>query len=92
MNVIDCGNVRVVERREHFGFALKPAHTVMITREFFGKDLDRDVAFQPGVARAIDLPSPMAPLPSRAVISSDPSFVPIAMDIRRILLLLIPNG
>ena len=45
----------MIERGEDFGFALEAREAVGIVRERVGQDLDRDVALQPRVARAIHL-------------------------------------
>ena len=51
-------DVRVIQRREHLRLALEPREPVRIGRERLGQHLDRDVAVQPRVARAIDLAHP----------------------------------
>ena len=51
-----CGDVRMVQRREHFRFALKPREPIGIGRERRRQNLDRDLAFELRVRRAIDLP------------------------------------
>jgi len=43
----------VVQRGEHLRFALKSGEAVRIQGKNFGQDLERDVAIQPGIARAI---------------------------------------
>ena len=53
---MDGRNVRVVQRREDFGFALKTGQSVRIPRQGRWKDLDGDLTLQPGVRRPIDLP------------------------------------
>ena len=49
-------DVGMIQRGEGLGFTLEASETVGVMREFLGEDLDRHVAIQPGVARAIDLP------------------------------------
>jgi hypothetical protein len=49
------GDVRVIERGEHLLFALEPRHAVGVGRPRFRQDLDRHLAPEPRVARAIDL-------------------------------------
>jgi hypothetical protein len=44
----------VIERCQRFGFALESYQPVGIVGECFWKRLDRDIAFQSRVARAID--------------------------------------
>src|SRR5262249_50637748 len=53
---VDCGNVRMVERREQLGLPLKPRQALRVGGGLGRQDLDRDLALQPGVGRAIDLP------------------------------------
>ena len=52
---VDGGDVRMVQRGEHPGFALKPREPLRVGGEGLGQDLDRDVAIELRVARAIDL-------------------------------------
>jgi hypothetical protein len=51
-------NVGMVECRQEFGFALEPGEPVRILREHLQQDLDRDVAIQLRVVRAIHLAHP----------------------------------
>ena len=55
---VDAGDVRMVQRREHFRFALKPREPIVVGGERGRQDLDRDLAFQLRVRRAIHLPHP----------------------------------
>ena len=55
---VDVRDVRMVERGEHLRFALEPREPLGVVGEQLRQDLDRDVAIQPGVARAIDLAHP----------------------------------
>ena len=48
-------DVRMVQRREDFGFALEAREALGVRGEDVGQDLDRDLAFQLRVRRAIDL-------------------------------------
>ena len=52
---VDTGNVRMVEGREHFGFALKPREPFGVSGDRRRQNLDRDLAFQLRVGRPIDL-------------------------------------
>jgi hypothetical protein len=52
---VDAADVRVIEGRERLGFTLKARDTFGIVGERFGKDLDRDVAIKPRIARALHL-------------------------------------
>ena len=54
-DAVNGGDVRMVQRREHFGFALEAGEAFGIVGEARREDFDRDVALQPRVARAIDL-------------------------------------
>jgi hypothetical protein len=45
----------MIERGEHFGFTLKSADAIGVTREFIRQDLDRDFTLQLRIACAIDL-------------------------------------
>ena len=52
MNVRD---VWMVERGEHFGFALKPREAIRIRRHGLGQNLEGDLPFQVRVGRLVDL-------------------------------------
>ena len=52
---VKSGNVGVIERREHFCFALKTREPIRIRRHRTGQHLQRDLALQPRVGCAIDL-------------------------------------
>ena len=52
---VDAGDVGMVQRREHFRFALETREPIVVSGERWRQDLDRDLAFQPGVGRPIDL-------------------------------------
>ena len=45
----------MVQRREHFGFALKASQPIVIGRDGRRQDLDGDLALQPRVGGPIDL-------------------------------------
>ena len=45
----------MIERREHFGLALKPRQPLAIVSDIGGQHLDRDLALQLGIPGAIDL-------------------------------------
>ena len=55
LETVDGRDVRVVERGQDLGFALEPREARRIGRHRRRQDLDRHVAFQLAVARAIDL-------------------------------------
>ena len=52
---VDVRDERMIQRREHARFALEPRQPVRIVNDRIGQDLDRDVAVEARVARAIDL-------------------------------------
>ena len=54
----DRGDVGMVELGEELGFALEPRQALLVRGEFGRQDLDRDLAVEPGVGRAVDLPHP----------------------------------
>jgi len=56
LQAVDRGDVRVIERREHFGLALEPRQPVRVTGHHGGEHLDCDRPLQVAVGRAIDLP------------------------------------
>ena len=49
------GDVRMVQRGEHFRFALKASEPIVIRRDGRRQDLDRDLALQLGVGGPIHL-------------------------------------
>ena len=58
LEAVNRGDVRMVQRGQHLGFAPEPREPIRIERERFGQDLQRDVAIQLCVARAIHLAHP----------------------------------
>jgi hypothetical protein len=52
---VNVGDVRVVERRKHLGFALKAGHTIGVCRKGLRQDFDGHVALQSTIPRAIHL-------------------------------------
>jgi hypothetical protein len=50
--------VGVIQRGQHFGFALKACEPFSVFRERRGEDLDRDLPFQLRIGRAVDLAHP----------------------------------
>src|SRR5947209_8019865 len=44
--IVNGSNVRMVQRRQHFGFTLETAHTIGITRKLVRKNLDCYLALQ----------------------------------------------
>ena len=59
LEAVDRGDVRMIQGREHFRFALKTREPIGIDRERGGQDLDRDLALEFRVA------SPDTPAPCR---------------------------
>ena len=55
---MDVRDVRVVQRREDFRFALKACEPIGITRDRRRQDLDRDLPLQVRVGGAVDLAHP----------------------------------
>ena len=54
-DAVDLRDVRVIERRERFGFALKPGQPLGVGCDVRRKHFQRDVPLQFRVFRAIDL-------------------------------------
>ena len=54
-DAVDLRDVRVVERGQRLRFAREARDAIRIVREHVGQDLDRDVAVQLRIARAIHL-------------------------------------
>ena len=55
---MDGGDIRMVQRSEHFRFALKASEAIVIRRQGGRQNLDGDLTFQPGVGGPIHLPHP----------------------------------
>ena len=58
LEAVDRGDVRVVELREELRLALESRQALLVLGERRGQDLDRDLALQPRVGRAVDLAHP----------------------------------
>ena len=52
---VDGRDVRMIQRREDFRFALEPRHSFRVSRDRLWQDLDGDIAIELRVARAIYL-------------------------------------
>jgi hypothetical protein len=52
---VDSGDLGMTERREDLCFTLESREALGIERESVGKNLERDIAIQPGIAAAIHL-------------------------------------
>jgi hypothetical protein len=59
---VNRGDMRVVQRGKHLGFALKAGEAIGIVRYCGGQHLDGDRALQVGISRAVDLAMPPAPI------------------------------
>jgi hypothetical protein len=55
LQVVDRGDVLMIQRRKRFRLPLKPADARWIPGEFLWQDLDGRVPFEPGVAHPVDL-------------------------------------
>src|SRR5262249_40942149 len=55
LDAVNRRDVRMVQRGEHLGLALKPRKAIGVGRQLDRQDLDRDVPLQPCVGRAIHL-------------------------------------
>jgi hypothetical protein len=53
LQIVNGGDVRVVEGCQHFRFPLESTHSIRIARKFVGQDLDGHVAFELSIARPI---------------------------------------
>ena len=58
LQAVDLGDVRMVEGREHFGFALESRQPLGVARQLRRQHLERHFAFQPGVPGPIDFAHP----------------------------------
>ena len=58
---VNVRDVRMIERRERLRLAFEPGEPLGIVRERLRQHLQRDVAIELRVARAIDLPHPACP-------------------------------
>ncbi len=52
VELVDRGDVRMIQRRQHAGFALEALQTFAVGSELVGQQLDRDVAAETGVTGA----------------------------------------
>jgi hypothetical protein len=52
---VDVGDVRMVQRGQGLGFALKPRDSLRVGGERLGQDLDRNGAIELRILRAVDL-------------------------------------
>ena len=55
LEAVDARDVRVIEGREHPGFALETRDSLGVCGEHLGQDLQRHTALQPGILRQLDL-------------------------------------
>ncbi len=57
-DVVDRGDVRMVETARGRGLLLEAVETIRVLGERRGQDLDRDLALEPRILRAVDLAHP----------------------------------
>jgi hypothetical protein len=69
---MDRGDVGVIQGRERLGFALEPRDAVGVSREVLGQDLQRNVAIELRIARAIDHAHPALAEWRKDFIGADP--------------------
>jgi hypothetical protein len=60
LEAVDRRDVGMVEGGEHLRFSAEPCDAITIKREGLRQDLQREIAIELGVARAIDLAHPFA--------------------------------
>ena len=70
-DAVDLRDVRVVQRREHLPFALEARDAIGVGRERLGQNLQRDVAIEVRVFRAIDLTHPASAEGGRDFVRSE---------------------
>ena len=58
LEAVNGADVRMIERREHLRLAAEPGDPIGIVCKALGQELQRDVAPEPGVARAEHRPHP----------------------------------
>ena len=56
LEIVDDGDVAVIQRGKKLGLALESGDALGLTRERLGENLDGDVTFQLRVVGAIDFP------------------------------------
>ena len=78
LHSVERGDVRMIQRRQDFGFALETRDAIGVSGEDVEDDLDCDLAAEPRVARAVDLAH--AARASTERIRTAPSRVPARMD------------
>ena len=66
------GDVGMVQRGKHLGFALEPGEAVWIECEGLGKNLERDVPIQPDIVGLIHLAHPARPNQRADFINAEP--------------------
>ena len=71
-DVVDGQDVRVVQLSRGARFLLEAVHTSGVAREGLGDQLDRNLAAETAVARAIDLPHAAGTEPSDDFVGADP--------------------
>ena len=74
----------MIERREHLRLARESRQPIRVAREQLGQDLERDVAIEFRVARAIDLAHAALPKPVEDLVSADSAARGEAHGVRRL--------
>ena len=77
---VDAADVWMIQGRERLRFTLKASDTFGIVGERLGQDLDRDVAIEPRIARAIHLAHPAHADLGRDLVGTETSTGTNAMD------------
>ena len=72
-DVEDRRDVRMVQKAGGFGLLLETPQAIGVARKALGKDLERDVAAQPRVPRAVDVTHPPGAEPREDFVGPEPS-------------------
>ncbi len=75
LDAVDTCDVRVIELRQHLGFALKAREPIGILRQFLRQGFDRDIPLQPRVACEVHHTHPAAPELAGDLVGADLSGV-----------------
>ena len=72
LEIMNDGDVRVVQRGENLGLPLETRNTLRFIRHRFRENLDRNGPFQFRVVRAIDFAHPAGPIQTEDFIGTKP--------------------
>ena len=72
LEAVDDGDIGMIEGGERLCLALEAGDGIGICRRELGKNLDRDVAIQPAVARPVDVAHPTGANRRENLVRSDP--------------------